>query len=115
MADIYRGTTPTIVCTVAMDLTDYSCYLAIGARENRPYFIADNEQMTIDVDTSGDVPVSTLGFTLTQEQTLLCKSGDAFAQLRVIKNDVALATDWGAINVGGIIEDGEITDDYDTD
>lgn len=112
---IYRGTTPTVICTVEMDLTDYSCYLSIGAKANKPWFTADNRQMTLVVDTSGDVPVSTLSFTLTQQQTLSCKDGSAYIQLRIIKDDVALATDWGELLIGGIIEDGEITDDYDTD
>lgn len=115
MADIYRGTTPTVECTVDMDLTDYSCYLAIGLKPHKPYFVADNEQMTIDVDTSGEVPVSTLEYTLTQEQTLACKAGKGYVQLRVIKDDVALATDWGELAIGDIIEDGEIHDEYDTD
>ena len=58
---------------------------------------------------------STLAYTLTQEQTLACKSGKAYVQLRVIKDDVALASDWGELTVGDIIEDGEIADEYDTD
>lgn len=115
MATVYRGTTPTVTCTVEMDLTDYSCYLAFGPKAHKPYFVVDNEQMTFSVDTSGEVPVSTLEYTLTQEQTLLCKAGKSYAQLRVIKDEVALATDWGELTIGDIIEDGEITDEYDTD
>ena len=115
MPTIYRGTTPTVTCTVEMDLTDYSCYLAIGAKAGKPYLVADNEQMTLDVDTSGETPVSTLVFTLTQEQTLSCKGGKCNVQLRVIKDAVALATDWGELAIGDIIEDGEIEDEYDTD
>lgn len=115
MADIYRGTTPTVECTVDMDLTDYSCYLSVGPKENKAWFTADNTQMTISVDTSGETPVSILAFTLTQEQTLACKAGNALIQLRVIKDAVALATDWANISIGGIIENGEIIDEYDTD
>lgn len=115
MATIYRGTTPTVTCTVEMDLTDYSCYLAFGAKAHKPYFVVDNEQMTLTVDTSGETPVSTLDYTLTQEQTLICKAGKSYVQLRVIKDDVALATDWGELTIGDVIEDGEIHDEYDTD
>lgn len=112
---IYRGTTPTVTCTVGMDLTDYSCYMALGPKAGKPYFVADNEQMEFSVDTSGEAPVSTLAYTLTQEQTLKCKGGKCFVQLRVIKDAVALATDWGELTVGDIIEDGAIADEYDTD
>jgi hypothetical protein len=114
-AVFYRGTTPSITCEVEMDLTDWSCYLSVGPKENKPWFTADNSQMTIDVDASGETPVSTLVFTLTQAQTLACKTSDAHIQLRAIKDGTALATDWGEITIGGIIKDGAITDDYDTD
>ena len=114
-AQIYRGTTPTVTCTVEMDLTDYSCYLALGTKPKKPYFVADNEQMFFSVDTSGETPISTLTYTLTQDQTLACKGGKCYIQLRVIKDETALATNWGELNIGEIIEDGEITDDYDTD
>ena len=114
-ATVYRGTTPTVTCTVDMDLTDFSCYMAFGSKAHKPYFVADNEQMGFTVDTSGEVPVSTLTYTLTQEQTLQCKAGKSYVQLRVIKDDVALATNWGELVINDIIEDGEIHDDYDTD
>ena len=112
---VYRGTTPTVTCTVDMDLTDYSCYLSLGSKAHKPYFTADNEQMGFDVDVSGETPVSTLTYTLTQEQTLSCKGGKCYVQLRVIKDDKALATDWGEVSIGEIIKDGMIHDDYDTD
>jgi len=111
MPTIHRGTTPTITCTVGMDLTDYSCYLAIGPKARKPWLIADNEQMIFSVE--GDE--STLAYTLTQEQTLECKAGKAYVQLRVIKDEVALASDFGELTIADIIEDGEITDDFDTD
>lgn len=114
LATVYRGTTPSVTCTVEMDLTDYSCYMAFGSKAHKPYFVADNEQMDFSVDTSGEVPISTLVYTLTQEQTLLCKAGKSYVQLRVIKDGTALATDWGELRIGEIIEDGEIHDEYDT-
>ena len=115
MGTVYRGTTPTVTCTVDMDLTDYSCYMAIGTKAGKPWFVVDNTQMDFSVDTSGETPVSTLAYTLTQEQTLKCKAGASYVQLRVIKDGNALATDWGKLTVGDIIEDGVIHDEYDTD
>ena len=114
-ADFYRGTTETFFCEVDMDLTDYTFYLSIGPKAGRPYFTMDNAQMDLTVDTSGETPVSTLEFTATQEQTLACKAGKTNIQLRVIKDEKALATDWGDLVVGDIIKDGVIHDDYDTD
>ena len=115
MAEIYRGTTPTIMCSVEMDLTDYSCYLSVGPKARKPFFTVDNTQMAFDVDDSGEEPVSTLAYTLTQPQTLACKAGKSYVQLRVVKDGVALATDWGELEVGDVIQDGEVTDEYDTD
>ena len=115
MATVYRGTTPTVICTVDMDLTDYSCYMAFGTKAGKPYFVVDNTQMDFSVDTSGETPVSTLEYTLTQEQTLKCKAGKTYVQLRVIKNDTALATQWGELVIGDVIEDGVIHDEFDTD
>lgn len=114
--DFYRGTTESFFCEVdGLDLTDYTCYLSIGSKAGKPYFTMDNSQMTLDVDTSGEQPVSNLTFTATQEQTLACKAGKTNVQIRVIKDDDALATNWGELVVGDIIKNGVITDDYDTD
>jgi len=104
--DIFRGTTPTIIATVEMDLTGYTCYLAIGRKANQAKVIASNNQMTITVDEG----VSTLTFTLTQEQTLSLSEGKAYMQIRLIDMGVALASEWVEISVGPIIQDGVIED-----
>lgn len=104
---ITRGTTPSIPVTVPMNLEGYTCYLSIGKKARAPYFTADNSQMTA---TYGET--STLIFTLTQEQTLSCKTGPAYVQLRLIKDDTALASTMGEIVVYDIIKDGEIEDVY---
>ena len=111
MASITRGTTPTVTCTVGMDLTDYSCYLSIGKKAKSPWMTADNEQMEFGVSEG----TSTLAFTLTQAQTLACKAGPAQIQLRVVKDGVAIASDMAPITIDDIIKDGEIEDVYDTD
>ena len=108
MADgITRGTTPSITVTVPMDLTGYTCYLSIGKKPRAPYLTASNDQMTA---TYGET--STLVFTLTQEQTLACKAGTAYVQLRLIDGDAALASTMAEVEIFDIVKDGEIKDEY---
>lgn len=108
MADgITRGTTPSITVTVPMDLTGYTCYLSIGRKPKAPYLTASNDQMTA---TYGET--STLTFTLTQEQTLACKAGNALVQLRIIDGDAALASTMAEVEIFDIVKDGVITDEY---
>lgn len=106
MSDIFRGTTPTIIATVEMDLTGYTCYLAIGKKANQATVVVSNDQMSIEVDEG----VSILAFTLTQEQTLSLPAGDLQMQLRITDRGVALASEWVGISVGAIIQDGVIED-----
>lgn len=104
---ITRGTTPSITVRVPMDLTGYTCYLSIGKKARSPYLTADNSQMSA---TYGDESV--LVFTLTQEQTLACKAGSAYVQLRIIDGEDALASTMEQIEVFDIVRDGEIEDAY---
>lgn len=111
-ASITRGTTPVITLTVeGMDLTDYSCYLSVGAKAGKAWFTADNEQMVFGYDGTD----STLTYTLTQAQTLACKAGAAYIQLRCVKDDYAAASGWASVEILPIILDGEVADEYDTD
>jgi len=108
MADgITRGTTPSITVTVPMNLEGYTCYLSIGRKPRAPFFTADNSQMVAEYGET-----STLTFTLTQEQTLACKAGKAFVQLRIIDGDAALASTMGEVEVFDVVKDGVITDEY---
>lgn len=109
MDAITRGTTPTIEVVVEADLTDFTCDLSIG-RYGKPFFTADNEQMTF---TYAD-DVSTCAFRLTQEQTLACKPGETFMQIRAIKDNDAIATEPIAIEVLNVIEQSIIEDTFDT-
>lgn len=104
---ITRGTTPSIPVTVPMNLEGYTCYLSIGKKARAPYFTADNSQMTA---TYGDTSV--LIFTLTQEQTLSCKPGNALVQLRLIDGETALASTMCEVKIFDVIKDGEIEDAY---
>jgi len=108
MADgITRGTTPSITVTVPMNLEGYTCYLSIGRKPRAPFFTADNSQMVAEYGET-----STLTFTLTQEQTLACKAGKAFVQLRIIDGDAALASTMGEIEIFDVVKDGVIQDEY---
>ena len=46
-------------------------------------------------------------FTLTEEQTLALRRGDAEVQLRIAKGDVSLATNRAPIRVEGLIREGK--------
>lgn len=105
---ITRGTTPAITVVVPMDLTGYSCYLSVGKKARNPWFTADNTQMEAEYGEES----STLIFTLTQEQTLLCNTGRAYIQLRLIEGDNAVASEMAEIYVADVIKDGEITDEF---
>ena len=105
---ITRGTTPAVTVVVPMDLTEFSCYLSIGKKARTPWFTADNTQM----EAAYGENESTLIFTFTQEQTLMCKPGEAYIQLRVIKDDLAIASDMAKITIADIIKDGEIVDEF---
>ena len=106
MSDIFRGTTPTIIATVDMDLTGYTCYLAIGKKANSAQVVVSNDQMTLDIEDGKSI----LAFTLTQEQTLSLPAGDLQMQLRLTDRGTALASEWVGISVGAIIQNGVIED-----
>lgn len=107
MPTIYRGTTPTITCTVTddegntLDLTGYTLYFSIGKAKN-PQLTVTNGQMSV---TSSAAAV-----TLTQEQTLALKKGDTYMQLRGVDGDVAIATEMDPLTVADIIYEEEIED-----
>lgn len=103
MISIRRGTTPTVKVTVGMDLTGYACYLSVGA-DKFDKVTLDNSQMQMSVDEGSTV----LDFTFTQKQTLSLTKGQSRMQLRLVKGDVALASEMTEINVTEIIKDGEL-------
>lgn len=110
MAEIYRGTTPTITCTVtdddgeAIDLTGHTVYFSIG-KPGKDLLTVTNDQMTIDGNT--------VDVQLTQEQTLALPKGDTTMQLRAIDGTTAIATGAVELTVQPIIHDDAIEDTVD--
>ena len=107
MMQIIQGTTPTIVATVKSDIelstvTELWFYIS---QSNRVIVDKTLEDVTIDTEEK------TISCTLTQQDTLNLKPGDALLQIRVFLNDEqALATVATKITVikaykGGVISE----------
>ena len=95
-----RGTTPTFAFEVDCDLTGWEVYATFG--QGRV------EVTRTDVEVEPAEGGCTASVTLTQAETLLFKAGEAQAQLRAVKDGVAVATDVLDFEVGKIVLDGEI-------
>ena len=104
MAVIYRGTTPSVVCRLAEDLSDFDCYLSIG-RVGRDMLTITNDQM--EFGTVGDA--HKIVVTLTQAQTLALKMGEYEMQLRAVNvHGEAVASGPVPVTIAGIIHEGAI-------
>lgn len=101
---IYRGTTPDIRCNASFDLTGYSVYVAIGPKPLKSWVLVNPDDIT--VERNGNV--TRIMFRLTQEQTLACKAGKAFLQIRAVKDGNAIASDMVSIEIADVIEGGVI-------
>lgn len=100
---ITRGTTPTFEVTADCDLTGSTCYLAIG--------IKGNPLVTKTVTgVDGGAESSTVGFPLTQADTLMLRPGNTPWQMRAVKDDSAIATGIGSVIVEDVIQYGELND-----
>lgn len=112
-----RGTTPAIVLTVDTDLTGFSVFVTIrsGYTENIPDILKcnsknreeitiGNDRLTVEVEEG----ISTVAFSLTQEETLALVPGKAEIQVRAIHNGTAIATDIASVDVGRILLEGVI-------
>lgn len=95
-----RGTTPTFSFTVDMDLTDWDVYITF--EQNKHELTRKNPDITPVNDGSR------VDITLTQQETLAFKVGKARAQIRAIKDEVAVATSYFEFAVNDILLDGEI-------
>lgn len=105
---IIRGTTPTIIINIKNDI-DLSQVV-----EAWVYF-SQRDKVRIDKITS-DITIlpseKKMQVTLTQEDTLNLKEGDALFQVRLLFSDgTALATKGSDVEVYQIYKGGEITDD----
>lgn len=107
--EIIRGTTPTIIITVKddIDLTQVDEVWVYISQQNKVRVDKTTESITID-------PVEKqMMVSLTQQDTLNLKEGDALFQIRLLLTDgTALATIADDVEIrqiykGGIIEDVE--------
>ena len=97
-----RGTTPTITVTVDADVHDHTVYLTLRAPHMQQLTLT-NDRLTMSVDDG----VTSIGFTLTQAETLALH-GPCEVQVRAIKNGIAIASGIGTVDVGRILLDGVI-------
>lgn len=97
-----RGTTPTITLTVDADLTGHAVEVTFRRPFMEPLTIT-NDQLHMEVADD----VTTITLTLTQQQTL-AMHGPVEVQVRAARDNVAIATDIGTIDVGRILREGVI-------
>lgn len=102
-----RGTTPTLTLTVDAELVGWTCYVAL--RSGCKTVVVDGDRLTMEQSEGS----TTITLTLTQEETLAMRVGACEIQVRAAHNGTALATDIARIDVGQIIQDGEIGDGTD--
>ena len=101
-----RGTTPDLILTLPVDLTDCTVYVTLGRRP------------TMITKTGGDLIVtpgatsSTIEIWFTQEDTLSLREGQAEIQVRYINAEArAYATNVKTVTVGKVLLEGVITYD----
>lgn len=105
MSVICRGTTPRVECTFQEDLSCYDLYFSMGPNYRKAWFTVPPNRITCETDSESTRAV----FTLEQRETLLCSSGPAFAQFRIIdENGDARASDIIKIQIVDIVKDGVI-------
>jgi len=99
-----RGTTPTLTLTVDADLLGWTMYVAL--RAGGETLVLEGERL--DASAGTEEGTTDIALTLTQAETLAMSSGPCEVQLRAARNGSAVATDIARIDVGRIIQDGEI-------
>ena len=111
MGTIRRGTTaPVTVKIEGCDLTGLTAHLSLAAGILIVKASEDGE-LIIEIDATGEKPVSTVTANLTQEDTLSFVDGVVGeVQLRAFNADgsEALATTCGRFKVGKILEEGKL-------
>ena len=81
-----RGTTPDYILSLpGYDLTGKRVYVTIVQKNVE--INKTNEDVEINVDTSGQTTISTIALTLTQQETLSIKEGSASIQVKMIDSD----------------------------
>ena len=97
-----RGTTPTITLTLDCDLTGHTVYVTL--QDGGEQLTLGNDRLTLDVADG----VTTISFTLSQEETLAMPESTAEVQVRAIKDGVAVASTIGRVAVSRILLEGVI-------
>lgn len=94
-----RGTTPDyILSVIGSDLSGCAVYVTVSQAGRRVTLTGD--RLTVAVDASGDGPVTTIRFRLTQRETLEWRAGQASVQVRWTDADgQALATEVKTIGI----------------
>lgn len=124
MALLQRGATETcVIRAVGVDLTGFTVHVAFGHSSrrgcdidySRPHLVVTDEQMVMVTSTEQDehgeeVPVTSLAFTLTQEQSLMLRGETNGMQIRVVDGDTADVSTVLPLSVAGVIERGVIPD-----
>ena len=101
---LIRGTTPTFEITVKteIDLHQVSEVWIYISQQNKVKVNKELEDVTFDYENRK------MSITLTQDDTLGLKEGDAILQIRLLMGDVAMATIGHQIEVLPIYKDGVI-------
>lgn len=89
---IYKGSAPTIVLNVKVDLTDWNCLLTIDSGCSNP-FVKKADSIEFDGERTK------LSFWLSQAETFQLKKGAHQIQLRAVKGDDAIASNLVEIRV----------------
>lgn len=98
-----RGTTPTLTVTVDADIHDWETHVYISNGGNDPLDL-EGARLTMAYENG----VTTVTFTLTQEETLAFEPAPCELQVRAAKGGVAVATDIRRVPVGRILKGGVI-------
>lgn len=101
---LIRGTTPTFEITVKteIDLHQVSKIWIYISQQNKVKVNKELKDVTFDYENRK------MSITLTQDDTLGLKEGDAILQIRLLMGDVAMATIGQQIEVLPIYKDGVI-------
>jgi hypothetical protein len=104
-----RGTTPTIPLVVKADISDWTRFVT--------FLNGDDKWADVLLDLGNDRQTATLedgkttiGVTLTQEETLSFEPGIVYVQVRAVKGATAVATESKPIEVEDVLREGVISE-----
>ena len=100
-----RGTTPAIVLeAIGRDLTQWKVYVTLKNESN--LLTLENDDLTMTYSEG----ITTIAFSLTQEQTLAFDIGTCEVEIRAIHDGTAVATEIGKLEVNRILLEGVINE-----